>query len=76
MHMVFYSVYDDGFTTCFIDEVAYYSLQLWSPGFMQRCIAVFYSKDSLQVDLVIAVGHVLLFIWIEPRALCYFNRLL
>ena len=55
--MIFYSVYNDGFTGCLIYQVAYYSLYLVSPYFIKNSSSVFYSKNSLYIQLVVGVCH-------------------
>ena len=59
--MVFYTINDDCFAAGFVDQVTNYTLHFSSPGFIRQSLSVFYSKDCLQVDLVIGVGHVVLF---------------
>ena len=73
MHMIFDTIYDESFTIWFIDQITDDSQKFWSPSFIENSIPVFYREHSLEVDLVVSVGHaVYFFIYIEPAALLYF----
>ena len=76
MHVVFHPIYDEGFAGCFVYQVADDAEKLLAPIISYDRIAVFYGEDELQVDLVIRVGHVRLFllvvIWAVPTALVLF----
>ena len=66
MHMIFDSIYDNGFTICFIDQVTDNTQKLWSPFFINDGVPVFYCEYSLQIDLVVGVSHVFYFLCSEP----------
>src|SRR5688572_5960763 len=68
MHVVFHAVYDNGFATCFIDEITDNTLYRAAPGLIQHSRSVLYCKYSLHVYLVVGVGHVYLFTMYMCRA--------
>ena len=57
MHMIFHTIYDNGFTIWFIDQITNDTQKFWPPFFNDNSIPVFYCEHSLQVDLVVGVGH-------------------
>jgi hypothetical protein len=74
MHVIFNAIDDDGFAVGLVDEIADDAEEFRSPFFVDHCASVLDCKDSLQIDLVVGVGHDVWFserygICVEPTAL-------